>query len=101
MTTSTFQQRLLVSGWIDVLDNVVSRGMPVLAAGGDGVGVVAAVVQNNLTQTTTHILLGQVPPTAVYRLIPTGLLDRLEGDHLWLRATPAQITALPVHQPLC
>lgn len=63
------------------------------------VGAVAAVVQSGPTRTPTHLLLGQVPPTAVYHLIPLNLLDRLEGECIWLHASRQQIAAQPIHQP--
>lgn len=94
----TFPQRLLVCGWVDRVTSEVARGMPVLAQNGSPVGVAAAVVQSGPTQTISHILLGQAPPTAVYRLIPIDLLDRLDGEKIWLRAAPAQVTALPIYQ---
>lgn len=96
---TTHQQRLLVRGWIDRVKGEVARGMPVLAQDGSMVGVVAAVVQSGAAQTISHILLGQAPPTAVYRLIPIDLLDKLDEERIWLRATHGQIAALPVHQP--
>lgn len=96
---TTHQQRLLVCGWIDRVKGEAARGMPVLAQDGRTVGVVAAVVQCGATQTISHILLGQTPPTAVYRLIPIDLLDRLDEGRIWLRAPHGQVAALPVHQP--
>lgn len=97
MTKSS--QRLLVRGRIDQMGGEVTRGMPVLAQDGSMVGAVAAVVQSGPTRTTTHLLLGQVPPTAVYRLIPLNFLDRIDGDRIWLCATRQQIAALSIHQP--
>ncbi len=73
--------------------------MRVLAQDGNRVGVVAALVQTSLTPTITHLLLGQVPPTATYRLISLDLLDRLDGEGIWLCLSPQQITTLPVYQP--
>ncbi|GIK57906.1 MAG: DUF2171 domain-containing protein [Chloroflexi bacterium] len=96
---TTAPGRLLVCGWVDPVGGEVARGMPVLAQDGSMVGTVAAVVHSEPDQTISHILLGQVPPTAVYRLMPLDLLDRLDGDHLWLRATRQQIAMLPAHQP--
>jgi hypothetical protein len=92
-------QRLLVAGWIDLVSGEVSRGMPVLVEDGRLVGVVAAVVQSGPDQSIDHILLGQVPPTSVYRLVPIDLLERLDGQGLWLRASRHQVATLPVHQP--
>lgn len=94
------QRRLLVCGRIEALGEVC-RGMPVLARDGEVVGVVAAVVQSGPSQTITHILLGQAPPTTVYRLIPAAMLDHLKGEYLSLHAAPAQVAALPTHQPDC
>ncbi|MBK8989915.1 MAG: hypothetical protein IPM39_28275 [Chloroflexi bacterium] len=103
MTQSTqgtvSQQRLLVCGWIDDLGGEVARGMLVLAQNGRMAGAVAAVVQSGPTQNVSHILLGQIPPTAVYRLIPLDLLDRLDEDRIWLRASWQQIATLPPYQP--
>ncbi len=96
---TTLSQRLLVCGRVDRVGGEVARGMPVLAQDGRMVGIVAAVVQRGTAPTISHILLGQAPPTAVYRLIPLDLLDRLDGDRLWLRATRQQIAMLPAHQP--
>ncbi|MBE2198864.1 MAG: PRC-barrel domain-containing protein [Anaerolinea sp.] len=99
MTTSSM--RLLVSGQTDLTGGEVARGMPVLDRDGSRVGAVAAVVQTGTAKTITHLLLGQVPPTAVYRLVPLDLLDRLDGECIWLRASHQQIAALPIHQPDC
>jgi hypothetical protein len=93
------RRRLLVGGWIAPVEGEVTRGMLALAEDGSIVGVVAAVVQTGPARTITHLLLGQVPPTAVYRLIPLDLLDRLDGERIWLRASPQQIGALPIYQP--
>ncbi|MFO7682839.1 MAG: hypothetical protein R6X34_22600 [Chloroflexota bacterium] len=96
---TTLSKRLLVRGRIDRVGGEVTRGMPVLAQDGSMVGAVAAVVQSGPTRTITHLLLGQVPPTAVYRLIPLDLLDRVDGDRIWLHTTRQQIAVLPIHQP--
>lgn len=95
----TLPNRLLVCSWIDQIGGEAARGMPVLVEDGSMVGTVAAVVQSGPTRTITHLLLGQVPPTAVYRLIPLDLLARLDGECIWLSASRQQIAALPIHQP--
>lgn len=97
MTTSL--QRLLVCGRVDQTGVEVTRGMSVLAQDGHMVGIVAAVVLSGATPAISHILLGQVPPTAVYRLIPLNLLDWVDGDRIWLCSTRQQIAVLPIHQP--
>jgi len=72
--------------------------MPVLVEDGTIVGAVAAVVQTGADRTVTHLLLGQIPPTAEYRLIPLGLLDRLDGDGVCLRASRRQVLELPSYE---
>ncbi len=99
MAEKLLVQGVISSGTTAVAGGEVRRGMSVLAEDGVPVGVVAAVVCPDPAHTVTHILLGQTPPTAVYRLIPLGLLARLEGDCLWLRISAAQIAALPIHHP--
>ncbi|HRQ38116.1 MAG TPA: hypothetical protein PLD25_09395 [Chloroflexota bacterium] len=101
MKQKMMEQGSIPAGQTAVATTEVWRGMRVLAQDGSPVGMVAAVVVTAPTQAISHILLGQVPPTAVYRLIPIDLLDRLDGERLWLRVLPHQITALPIHQPDC
>lgn len=97
MTSSGY--RLLVCGWVERVGGEVVRGMPVRAEDGCLVGAVAAVVQSGAAKMMTHLLLGQVPPTAVYRLIPLALLDHLEDEQVWLNASCQQVDDLPLHQP--
>lgn len=99
MTEKLLVQGVVPLGATAVAGGEVRRGMSVLAADGVPVGVVAAVVCHEPAHTVTHILLGQTPPTAVYRLIPLGLLARLDGDCLWLCVSAAQIASLPIHHP--
>jgi hypothetical protein len=93
------QYRLLVCGWIDEIEGELARGMPVLAQDGSTAGVVAAVVLTGPAKRITHLLLGQVPPTAVYRLVPIALIDHVAGERLWLQINQAQIHSLPLHDP--
>jgi hypothetical protein len=72
--------------------------MPVLAQDGDNIGAVAGIVQKGASRSVTHLLLGQIPPTADYRLIPVGVLDRLEGECVYVRATRQQVAALSMYQ---
>lgn len=99
MTEKLLVQGVVSSGATAVAGGEVRRGMSVLAADGVPVGVVAAVVCHEPAHTLTHILLGQTPPTAVYRLIPLEFLDRIDGQSLWLRVSAAQIAGLPIHHP--
>ncbi len=94
-------QRLLVCGWIERVGGEVTRGMLTLAQDGSMVGAIAAVVQTGLAKTITHLLLGQVPPTGVYRLVPLDLVERLDGECVYLHASRQQVAALPIYQPDC
>ena len=99
----THGQKLMVSGLIclaqmgDSLE--VRRGMAVLAWDGQEAGVVAAVVLDCRGQEVTHILLGQIPPTADYRLVPLCLIASIDGEAVRLRASAAEIARLPCRQP--
>ena len=77
----------------------VQRGMIILGQDQLEAGVVAAVLLDCRSQKTTHILLGRVPPTSDYRLIPLKLIDRIDEGTVWLRATTEAIEKLPRHQP--
>jgi sporulation protein YlmC with PRC-barrel domain len=97
-------QKLVVSSLIELgkpaVDRVeLRRGMIVLAQNGEGVGVVAAIVLDCASQEMTHMLLGQLPPTAVYRLIPLHLIAQIDGETVWLVIVCEEIESLPVHQP--
>ena len=97
------EQKLMVSSlvYLEQMDDPVEvqRGMMILGQNGQEAGVVAAVVLDCRSQEVTHILLGHVPPTSVYRLIPLKLIDRIDGESLWLRASSEKIEKLPIHQP--
>ena len=96
-------QKLMVSSLVHLeqLDGPVEvqRGMMILGHDELEAGVVAAVVLDCRNQRVTHILLGHVPPTSDYRLIPLKLIDRIDGQKVWLRASSGKIGALPLHQP--
>jgi hypothetical protein len=98
-------QKLLISGLITLAQDSapvsLQRGMSVLAQDRVVVGAVAAVVLNYRQQEITHLLLGQVPPTAVYRLIPLSLIDRIDKEVVWLRIPSEKIGTMPLHQPDC
>lgn len=98
-------QKLLISGFITLAQDSapvsLQRGMAVLTQEGVTVGAVAAVVLNSGRQEITHFLLGQVPPTAVYRLIPLSLIDKIDEEVVWLHIPSEKISTLPLHQPNC
>lgn len=97
------ERKLLVAGIVHLEGKrgpvEVERGMPILAQDGTGAGAVAAVVMDRHCHRVTHVLLGHVPPTAVYRLAPVSLIERIDGKTLWLRALTEEIEKLPVYQP--
>ena len=97
-------QKLLVRGVIASGANCaicgeIWRGMLVLDRDDLVAGAVAAVVLDCSSQTISHLLMGQLPPTAVYRLIPIALIDHVAGERLWLQISQAQIHSLSLHDP--
>jgi hypothetical protein len=95
-------QKLLVRGALmrgAIMRGEIWRGMLILDRDSLVAGTVAAVVLDAASQTVSHILLGQLPPTAVYRLIPISLLDHIADERLWLQVAQTHIETLPVHQP--
>ena len=97
------EQKLMVNSLVCLVqmdDPVeVHRGMMILGQNEQAVGVVAAVVLDCRSQKSTHILLGHLPPTSDYRLIPLRLIDRIDEGTVWLRVTTEAIEKLPRHQP--
>ncbi len=97
------EQKLMASSliYLEEMDARVEvrRGMVILGQDEQEAGVVAAVVLDCRSQKGTHILLGHVPPTSDYRLIPLMLIDRIDGESVWLRASFEEIENLPMHQP--
>ena len=97
------EQKLMVSSlvYLEQLDDPVEvqRGMMIMGKDKQEAGVVAAVILDCRSQKDTHILLGHIPPTSDYRLIPLNLIDRIDGETLWLRASFEEIEKLPMHQP--
>jgi hypothetical protein len=96
-------QKLLVSHAIRLQHAAnlveVERGMRLVAQDSVEVGAVAALVFDCAGQEVTHILLGYLPPTAVYRLIPLSLVDRVEGALVRLKVGSAECAHLPIHEP--
>jgi hypothetical protein len=96
-------QRLMVSGQVPLGPQrclaELHRGMLVLTQEKLDAGIVAALLLNCHSQQITHLLLSHVPPTAVYRLAPVSLIDRVDGQRIWLRAPMEAIEKLPRHQP--
>ncbi|MEW5987229.1 MAG: hypothetical protein AB1791_11385 [Chloroflexota bacterium] len=98
-------RKLMVSGrlCLEPRDGVaveVRRGMPILAQDQTEVGAVAAVVMDGRSQKVTHLLLGHLPPTAAYHLLPVSLIDRIDTETIWLRASTREVEKLPIHHPI-
>ncbi|MCB0016167.1 MAG: hypothetical protein KDE09_00185 [Anaerolineales bacterium] len=97
-------QKLLVSGLIRLGNPEAGlvelrRGMAVVDRVGHEAGTVAAVVLDCARKAVTHVLLGHLPLTADYRLIPLTLIDRINEETVWLSITGTEIETLPTHQP--
>lgn len=96
-------QKLMVSGLVGLElgegGMEVRRGMAIFDWNGQKAGVVAAVVMDCRAWIVTHILLGQIPPTADYRLVPLDLIAAVDGEAVRLRILTAEIPRLPCHQP--
>jgi hypothetical protein len=94
--------KLLVSAVVllDHGDTVeLQRGAAIKDVNGVAVGVVAAVVMDCRTREVTHVLLGKVPPTAVYRLIPLSLIQSMIEGSLWLGIDTPVVSKLPCYKP--
>lgn len=70
----------------------IRRCMAVLTCDGCELGMVAAVCLTPPAPDSAAILLGRLPPTADYRLIPIDLIDHVHRDavHLCITAASAE-----------
>lgn len=95
--------KLLVSGLVQLGKDPalveLRRGMPIWTQGDHQVGLVAGVIEDCQTSKLTHIMLGNVPPTSTYHLVPLDLVDMCDGEAVWLGIDLADLDSLPVHQP--
>jgi hypothetical protein len=95
--------KLLVSGMVHVeglaKPVAVRRGMSILAQDGQELGTVAAVVLEPGGQEATHLLLGYVPPTAVYHLIPLKLIAGIDDETVRLQVASQDAGRLRAYQP--
>ena len=93
-------QKLLVSSWIhlgppDCASVEVRRTMPVFDSEGVEVGTVAAVVVDQATQATMHLLLCQLHPNLEYRLVPLTLIGRVDETAVQLQISSSDVNLLP------
>ena len=96
------QVRMMITGQVhlDGLDSSaveVRRCMPVLSCDGRELGMVAAVCLEAHAQDIAAVLLGRLPVTADYRLIPIRLIDRVCADVVHLRITAESAERLAQH----
>jgi hypothetical protein len=95
-------QKLLVSGCVCLAGGAgpvaLRRLMRVQTVDGESAGVVAAVVLAGDSREITHFLLGSVPPTAIYRLVPLALIAAIDGETVRIRIDRAGVAGLPAHQ---
>ncbi len=96
-------QKLLVRHWVRLNQQTtlveIRRGDAVFAQDGVEVGFVAAIMLDCHHQEATHFLLGFLPPTAVYHLVPLSLINRIDEKTVWLKITTKGIEKLPKHKP--
>ena len=96
-------QKLLVSHLIRLEQTgeqvEIQRGMPIITQDGLEIGAVAAVVFDCPSEQATHILLGHLPPTAVYHLIPLPLIDWIDGSLIRLKVPYNDCAHLPTRKP--
>ena len=76
----------------------VRRCMAVLSRDGLELGMVAAVCFDSQTQDVSDVLLGRLPVTADYRLIPIDLIDHVSEDAVHLRITAESMRELAQHE---
>ncbi len=76
----------------------VRRGMCLLGKGGAQLGVVAGVVVDEHDE-VTHILLGCVPVTSGYRLVPPALVTHIAAETIQLCISFEGVVKLPLHRP--
>ena len=72
----------------------VRRCMAVLSCDGRAVGMVAAVCLDPDTQDVAAVLLGRLPVSADYRMIPIGLIDHVSEDAVHLHITIESVEQL-------
>ena len=75
----------------------VRRCMAVLSCDGRELGMVAAVCLDPDTQDVAAVLLGRLPVTADYRMIPIALIDHVSEDAVHLRITAESMEELALH----
>ncbi len=80
---------------------LICRGMSILTRTGNKAGFSAGVVVPLGAEEATHILLGRLPVTSEYRLIPVALIAQIDlgKEAIYLNIDCVAILQLPLHQP--
>lgn len=94
-------QKIMVHGFICfesscALSLEVRRGMTILSKEELEVGQVAAVVLDGNTQKATHILLGRLPETRGYWMVPVDLISEVRDDIVLLGISADVMDKLPL-----
>jgi len=88
--------RLMISGRIG--DAEVQRGMPVIDESGVEIGHIAGVAVGRDNERVTALLLGSVPPSGDYRLIPVVYVKSVVLGQVHLHLRSAGLNKLPLYE---
>lgn len=96
------ENRLMVAGMVCLKGTEgtpveVRRCMAIFSGDGRKLGMVAAVCLDVHTQDVVAVLLGRLPETVDYRLIPTDLIERVSEDVVHLRIPAESVEELAQH----
>lgn len=92
--------KLMVSGTIR-LDRdggqtlQVRRGMSIWTSDGQEAGKVAALVVGRDGEPASHILLGRLPEVMGYLCIPVELIQKVEGESVYILVPSQEVNDLP------
>jgi len=76
----------------------IRRCMTVISEDGCELGIVAAVCRDCHKENVFAVLLGRLPVTADYRLIPIALIDHVSADAVHLRISAESAQELAQHE---
>ena len=76
----------------------VRRCMTIRSCDGRELGMVAAVCLDPDTQDVAAVLLGRLPVTADYSMIPITLIDHISEDAVHLRITAGSLEEMAQHE---
>ena len=101
---SVQQNRIMVNGRVSLPHNntrsvEINRGMVIFANTGVEAGFSAGVIVPQGGDEANYILLGRLPVTSEYRLIPIKSIDHIDGENIHLNVHCDEILKLHLHQP--